>query len=172
MKTDLFQSWGHGCFQNCFHIECSTLTASSFRIWNSLDGILSPPLALSIVMFPKAHLTSHSRTSGSRGVKWFTFTYISFPLWLIREYWIQFLMLYSSRTLLFIHPILSSFHLLIQNSQFIPPTHPNPWQPQVCYLCLWFCFTVKSESYFRFHKWYRLLFAFLCLTYFTYYDNL
>ena len=35
------------------------------RIWNSSTGIPSPPLALSVVMFPKAHLTSHSRISGS-----------------------------------------------------------------------------------------------------------
>ena len=49
-----------------WHIECSTITASSFRMWNSSAGILSPPLALLIVMLPKNHLTSHSRTSGSR----------------------------------------------------------------------------------------------------------
>ena len=69
MKTDLLQSCGH-CwgFQNFWHIECSTFTASSFRIWNSSTGIPSPPLALSIVMLPKAHLTSHSRMSGSRSV--------------------------------------------------------------------------------------------------------
>ena len=40
MKTDLFQSccrcW---VFQICWHIECSSFTASSFRIWNSLAGI-------------------------------------------------------------------------------------------------------------------------------------
>ena len=41
---------------------------SSFRIWNSSTGISSPPLALFIVMFPKAHLTSHSRMSGCRWV--------------------------------------------------------------------------------------------------------
>ena len=36
MKTDLFSSCGHCCiFQICWHIECSTFTASSFRIWNS-----------------------------------------------------------------------------------------------------------------------------------------
>ena len=29
-------------------------------------GILSPPLALFVVMLSKAHLTSHSRMSGSR----------------------------------------------------------------------------------------------------------
>jgi len=48
-------------FQICWHIECSTSTASSFRIWNSSTGIPSPPLALFVVMLSKAHLTSHSR---------------------------------------------------------------------------------------------------------------
>ena len=68
MKTDLFQSYGHcWVFQICWHIECSTFTTSS-RIWNSSTGIPSPPLALFIEMFPKAHLTSHSRISGSRWV--------------------------------------------------------------------------------------------------------
>ena len=32
----------------CWHIECSTLTTSSFRIWNRSTGIPSPPLALFI----------------------------------------------------------------------------------------------------------------------------
>ena len=75
MKTDLFQYCGH-CwgFQICWHIECSTFTASSFRIWNSSTGIPSLPLALFIVMFSKAHLTSHSRMSGSR--------WVITPLWL------------------------------------------------------------------------------------------
>ena len=50
------------------HIECNTLTASSFKIWNILAGIPSPPLALFVVMLPKAHLTSHSRISGYRWV--------------------------------------------------------------------------------------------------------
>ena len=36
MKTNLFQSCGHcWVFQICWHIECSTLTAASFWIWNS-----------------------------------------------------------------------------------------------------------------------------------------
>ena len=36
MKTDLFQSCGHcWVFQICCHIDYSTLTASSFGIWNS-----------------------------------------------------------------------------------------------------------------------------------------
>ena len=66
MKIDLFQSCGHcGLCQICWHILCSTFTASSFRIWNSSTWIPSPPLALFIVMLPKAHLTSDSRMSGS-----------------------------------------------------------------------------------------------------------
>ena len=50
--------------QICWHIECSTFTASSFRIWNSSASIPSTPLTLLIMMLPKAHLTSHSRMSG------------------------------------------------------------------------------------------------------------
>ena len=69
MKTELFQSFGHcWVFQICWHIQCSTFTASSFRIWSSSTGIPSPPLALFIVLLPKAHLSSHSRMSGSRWV--------------------------------------------------------------------------------------------------------
>ena len=64
-----FQSCGHcWVFQISWHIECSTFTESSFRIWNSSVGIPSLPLALLVVMLPKAHLTSHSRISGSRWV--------------------------------------------------------------------------------------------------------
>ena len=69
MKTDLFQSCGHcWVFQICWHIECNTFTAPSFRIWNNSAGITLPPLALFIEMLPKFHLTSHSRISGSRWV--------------------------------------------------------------------------------------------------------
>ena len=69
MKTDLFQSCGHcWIFQICWHIECSTLTASSFRTWSSSAGILSQLLALLAVMLPKAYLTSLSTMSGSRWV--------------------------------------------------------------------------------------------------------
>ena len=75
MKTDHFQSCGHyWVFQICWHIECRTFTASSFRIWNNSAGIPSPPLAFFIVMLPKALLTSHSRMSGS--------TWVATPLWL------------------------------------------------------------------------------------------
>ena len=49
MKTALFQSCGHcWVFQICWHIECSTLTALSFRILNSSSEISSPLLALFI----------------------------------------------------------------------------------------------------------------------------
>ena len=66
-ETELFQSCGHcWVFQICWHIECITFTASSFRIWNSSTGILSPPLALFVVMLSKVLLTLHSRMSDSR----------------------------------------------------------------------------------------------------------
>ena len=75
MKIDLFQSCGHcWVFQICWHIECRTFTASSFRIWNSSAGLPSLPIALFIVMLLKAHLTSHSRMSGCR--------WVITPLWL------------------------------------------------------------------------------------------
>ena len=69
-KTELFHSYGHcRVFHTCWHIECSTLKASSFRILNSLAWVPSPRIALFIVgMLPKAHPTSHSRMSGSRWV--------------------------------------------------------------------------------------------------------
>ena len=50
------------------HIDCSTLTPASFSILNSSSGIPSLPLSLLVVMFPKAHLISHSRMYGSRWV--------------------------------------------------------------------------------------------------------
>ena len=75
MKTDLFQSCDHcWVFQICWHTECSTWTASSFRIWNSSTGIPLPPITLFIVMLAKPHLTWHSSMSGSR--------WVTTPLWL------------------------------------------------------------------------------------------
>ena len=77
-----FHCW---VFQICWHIEYSSLTPSSFRIWNSSAGISSPQLALFIVMLPKAHLTLPSRMSSSRWVitpswlskSWKSFSYSS-----------------------------------------------------------------------------------------------
>ena len=37
--------WSCWVFQICWHIECRTFTASSFRIWSSSTVIPSPPLA-------------------------------------------------------------------------------------------------------------------------------
>ena len=47
--------WPLLSFPICWHIECSTFTASSFRIWNSSTGIPLPPRALFIVMLLKAN---------------------------------------------------------------------------------------------------------------------
>ena len=69
MKIDLFQSCGRcWVFQICWHNEFSTLIESSFKIWNSPTGITSSPLALFVIMLPKAHLTSYSRMPDSRWV--------------------------------------------------------------------------------------------------------
>ena len=46
----------------------SKLIVSSFRILNSSAGIPWIPLALLVVILPKAHLTLHARMSGSRWV--------------------------------------------------------------------------------------------------------
>ena len=68
-STDLFQSCGRcWVFKICWHKECSTLTALSFRVLNNSAGLSSPPLALFVAMLSKAHLISHSMMSGSRWV--------------------------------------------------------------------------------------------------------
>ena len=41
-------------FPNLLAYDCSTFTASSFRIWKSSTGIPSSPLALCIAMLPRA----------------------------------------------------------------------------------------------------------------------
>jgi len=74
MKTDLFQSWSHcWAFPICWHIECSTFTTSSFRIWNSSWNSITSTIFVHSDAF-KAHLTSHSRMFGSR--------WVITPLWL------------------------------------------------------------------------------------------
>ena len=93
----LFQAYDHcWVFQICWYFECNTFTASSFRIRNSSTGIPSPPLALLVVMIPKAHLTLHSRMSGSR--------WVITPLWL---FWSWSYILQSS---------VYSFHLFLISS--------------------------------------------------------
>ena len=86
MKIDLFQSCSHcWVFQICWHIEDSTITAHLLGFLNSSAEILSPPWALLAAVLPKAHLTSHSRMSGSR--------WVTVPSWLS---WSLRLYLYSS----------------------------------------------------------------------------
>ena len=58
--------------------------SSAFLIWRS-TGNPSPPLALFVVLLPKAHLTLHCRMSGSR--------WVITPLWLSgswRSFFVQF----------------------------------------------------------------------------------
>ena len=108
MKTDLFQSCGHcWVFQICWHIACSTFTASSFWIWNSSTGVPSPPLALFTVMLPKAHLTLHSRMCGS--------TWVITPSWW-SESWTSFL--YS----ILLHCLLFTLHVIFPGSLTVVST--------------------------------------------------
>ena len=72
-KLTFLSPWTIAEFSKFAGIMSNTLS-STFRIWKSSVGIPSPPLALSIVMLSKAHLTSHSRMSGSR--------WVPTPLWL------------------------------------------------------------------------------------------
>ena len=72
-----------------------------FRIWNSSTGIPSTPLALFVVMLPKAHLISHSRMSGSR--------WVIIPSWLSGSWWS---FLYSSSVY--------SCHLFLISSAYVP----------------------------------------------------
>ena len=95
MKTDVFQSCGHcWVFQICWHVEYSTFIASYFRIWNSSTVIPSHPVALLVVMLPKAHLTSHSRMFGSR--------------WVISPFWLS-----GSWRSFFYHSSVYSCHLFL-----------------------------------------------------------
>ena len=71
--------WPLMSFPNVLAYWVQHFTASSFRIWNSSTGIPSRPLALFVVMLPKAHLTLHSRMSGS---KW-----VITPSWLSGSIW-------------------------------------------------------------------------------------
>ena len=120
MKTDLFQSCGHcWVFQICWHIGYSTFTGSSFRIWNSSTGIPSPPLAVFVVMLPKAYFTSRFMMSGSR--------WVITPSWLFGS-WRSFLYnssVYSCHLFLYLLLLLGPYH-------FCPLSSPSlheilPW---------------------------------------------
>ena len=131
MKTDLFQSCGHcWVFQMCWHVEYGTFTASSFRIWNSSTGIPSPPLALFVVMLSKAHLTSHSRMSGSRWV------WVITPSWLSGS-WRSFL--YSS-SLYSCHLFFGPFVLMPSSwKPYLFSATLSPFEPYLSYLTSRLC---------------------------------
>ena len=68
-EADLVQSCGHYWdFQIFWDIQYSTFTASSFWICDMSTGIPLHPLALFIVILPKAHLILYSRMSYCRWV--------------------------------------------------------------------------------------------------------
>ena len=117
MKTDFFQSWTIAEFSKFFwHIEYSTFTASSFKVWNSSTGIPSLLLALFVVMLPKAHLSFHSRMSDSRWVitlLWWSGSWRSF--------------LYSSSVY--------SCHLLLIYLFLLGPYHFCPYCAYLCRKC-------------------------------------
>ena len=75
MKTDLFQSYGHCCFfQICWQIGCSTFNSIIFQDLKYISWNFITSISLLVGILPKAHLTSHSRISGSR--------WVITPLWL------------------------------------------------------------------------------------------
>ena len=87
--------WPPLSFPNLLAYWVQHFQSTIFRIWNSSTGILSPPLALFIVMLPKTHLTSHSSMSGPR--------WVITPLWLSglwRIFWIVLLCILATSSLL------------------------------------------------------------------------
>ena len=98
-------------------LNATLLTASPFRILNNSTGMPSPPLALFIVMLPKAPLISHSRMFGSR--------WVPTPSWLSRSlrpflyssvyschlFFISFASVWSLHFLSFIFPSLHEMFL-------------------------------------------------------------
>ena len=115
MKTDLFLSYGHcWVFQISWHIECSTLGASSVRVWRCSARIPSHHMAFLIVILPKVHLTLHSRMSGSR--------WVITPSWLSGSWWSFFL--YNS---------VYSCHLFLNLMLLLGPYH---FCPLLCHLSM------------------------------------
>ena len=135
MKTDLFLSSGYcWVFCICWHIKCSTITASSFRIWNSSTRFPSPPLALFVVMLPKAHLIWHSKMSGCRLV--ITSSWLS-GSW--RSFFVQFFCVLLT-------PLLNSLSLIQQISW------PRNWTGLSCIAGRFFTNWAVREAQSH-HKW-------------------
>ena len=99
-------------------------------------GIPSPSLALYIVILPKAHLTSHSRMSGSR--------WMITPSWLSGS-WRSFLYsssVYSCHLFLYLLPLLGPYHFC---PLLCPSLHEMfPWYLKFSWRALWsfpfYCF--------------------------------
>ena len=140
MKTDIFQSCDHcWVFQICWHIECIAITESTFRILNSSTGIPSPPLALFIVMIPKAHLTLHSRMSSSR--------------WMITPSWLSGLWrsILCSFSVYYCHLFLvfsASFRSILFLSFIVPIFE---WNFHGCNHCLQWFWSPKNKVWHCFH---------------------
>ena len=94
--------------------------ASSFRIWNSSAGIPSPPLALFVVMLPKANLTSHSRMSETR--------------WVTTSSWL------SGSLRPFLYRSVYSYHLLLISSASVRSL------PFLFFICAHLCITFSLGS--------------------------
>ena len=128
-------------------------TASSFRNWNSSAGIPSAPLALFVAMLPKAHLTSHSRMSGSR--------WVIPPLWLSRS-WRSFL--YSSLYSCHLFLISSASVRSIQFLSFIEPILEwNVPLVSLIFLKRSLVFPILMFSSVSFHRSLRKAFLFLLI---------
>ena len=96
--------WPSLSFPNFLVYWVQHFNSKTDRIWNCLSGILSPPLALFIVMLSKAHLTSYFRMSGSR--------------WVIMLSWLSrslrpfcIVLLFIPVTSYYLLPLLGLFHL-------------------------------------------------------------
>ena len=168
MKTDLFQFCGYCCiFQICWHIEYSTLTVSSFRIWNSSVLIPSSPLALFMVMLLKAHLTLHSKMPDSR--------WVLTPLWLSG----------SLRYLFYSSSVYSCYLFLISSASlrsipFLPFIMPIfAWNvplvfliflkrsivfPNLLFSSISLCWSLRKASYLFAILW-NSVFRWVCLTF-------
>ena len=110
-------------FSKFYDILNAALSQHHFRIRNSSAGILSPPLALLVVMLPKAPLTSHSRMSGCRWVitpSWLAVVQALSHIWLTVTPWTV-----ACQASL---PIINSWNLLkfmsIEVGDIIQSSHP------------------------------------------------
>ena len=115
-------------------------------IWNSSTGILSPPLAVFKVMLPKAHLTSHSRMSGSR--------WVITPLWL-SGLWISFSNSYSEYSCHFLLISTASVRSIIFLFFIVPIFAWNVPLVSLIFLKRTLVFSILSFSCISLHWWLR-----------------